>query len=146
MNEYIEVIGQLKPKNNRNFAVADVNDLKGGYIQVDSISEMQAFLSTNKLKEGMLCFVKSVPDGIHMYQFRGATWVPWIVEGGGSGGGSSLKVVDFLSDLTNPDLQITGQLVYVKEVDDLRCYTGSVWRSFSRIYIQNSAPDDKSGI
>ena len=73
MNEYIEVIGQLAPKNNRNFAIADVNDLKGGYIQVDAISEMQAFLSTNKVKEGMLCFVKTVPDDIHMYQCIGGT-------------------------------------------------------------------------
>ena len=76
MNGYIDVIGQLKPKNNRTFAIADVNDLRGGYIQVDSVSEMQAFLSTNKLKEGMLCYVKTVPDGNHMYQYISGTWTP----------------------------------------------------------------------
>lgn len=58
MNEYIEVIGQLKPKNNASFALADVNDLRGGYIQVTNMSDMEAFLNTNKLKEGMLCYVK----------------------------------------------------------------------------------------
>ena len=147
MNGYIDVIGQLKPKNNRTFAIADVNDLRGGYIQVDSVSEMQAFLSTNKLKEGMLCYVKTVPDGNHMYQYIGGTWTPWIVEGGGGGeGGSTVKIVDNLTDLENPDLKITGQLVYVKEVDDLRCYTGSFWRSFSKIYIQDTPPSDISGI
>ena len=69
MNEYIEVISQIKPKNNQKFAIADVNDLKGGYIQVDTISQMNAFLSTSKLKEGMLCYVKNVEDDIHMYQY-----------------------------------------------------------------------------
>ena len=73
MNEYIEIISQLKPKNNRNFPLADVNDLKGGYIQVDTITEMEAFLSTTKLKEGMLCYVKEVEDDLHMYQYIGGT-------------------------------------------------------------------------
>ena len=71
MGEYLEIIGQIKPKNNNSFPIADVNDLKGGYIQVDTVSEMNAFLSTNKVKEGMLCYVKTVSDGMHMYQCRG---------------------------------------------------------------------------
>jgi hypothetical protein len=69
MNEYIELISQLKPKNNGNFPIADVNDLKGGYIQVDTIAEMQTFLYTNKLKEGMLCYVKTDITNQHMYQY-----------------------------------------------------------------------------
>ena len=69
MNEYIEIISQLKPKNNRNFPLADVNDLKGGYIQVDTIAEMEAFLLTTKLKEGMLCYVKNDLSNRHMYQY-----------------------------------------------------------------------------
>jgi len=70
MGEYIELIGQLKPKNNNSFPIADVNDLKGGYIQVDTIADMNAFLTTNKLKEGMLCYVKTVSDNVHMYQYK----------------------------------------------------------------------------
>lgn len=73
MSEYIEIISQLKPKNNQTYAIADVNDLKGGYIQVETISEMQAFLSTNKLKEGMLCYVRAVENDLHMYQYKGGT-------------------------------------------------------------------------
>ena len=69
MNEYIEIVNQIKQKNNSDFPIADVNDLKGGYIQVDTISQMNAFLSTSKLKEGMLCYVKNVEDDIHMYQY-----------------------------------------------------------------------------
>jgi hypothetical protein len=32
MSKNIEIITQIVPKNNANFAIADVNDLKGGYI------------------------------------------------------------------------------------------------------------------
>lgn len=147
MNEYIEVISQIKPKNNQTYAIADVNDLRGGYIQVETISEMQAFLGTNKLKEGMLCYVKEVEDDLHMYQYIGSTWTVWAGQGGGGGtGGMTLKVVDTLADLTNPDLKITGQIVFVIEVNSIRYYTGSTWDSFSKIYIQNTPPEDKGGI
>jgi uncharacterized protein related to proFAR isomerase len=71
MNEYTEIISQIKPKNGRNFAIADVNDLKGGYIQVDTVNEMQAFLLTNKLKVGMLCYVRDTTSVNHIYQYNG---------------------------------------------------------------------------
>lgn len=72
MSEYIELIAELKPKNNQTYAIADVNDLRGGYIQVDTVAEMEAFLTTNKLKEGMLCYVKQSANGVHMFQLIGA--------------------------------------------------------------------------
>ena len=144
MGEYLEIIGQIKPKNNNSFPIADVNDLKGGYIQVDTVSEMNAFLYTNKVKEGMLCYVKTVSDGMHMYQCRGNSWVVWTVEGTSSGGG--IVIVDLLTDLDNTDLQIKGKLVFVNEISDLRFYNGSYWESFSRIYIQSTEPQDKGGI
>lgn len=145
MSEYIEIIGQLKPKNNQSFALLDANDLKGGYIQVDTIAEMEGFLNTNKLKEGMLCYVKSSTSGIHMFQLIGASWTPWSYTSGG-GGGMSLVVVDYLIDLEDPDLLITGQIVYVNEVEELRYYDGNIWKSFSKIYIQDTPPQDKGGI
>jgi len=58
MSEFLEIISEFRPKNGQKFAIADVNDLRGGYIQVNTINEMNAFLSTNKLKYGMLCYVK----------------------------------------------------------------------------------------
>lgn len=73
MGEYIELISQLKPKNGGTFPIADVNDLRGGYIQVNTITEMEGFLTTSKLKEGMLCYVKVVTDNIHMYQYLSGT-------------------------------------------------------------------------
>lgn len=146
MSEYIELIAELKPKNNQTYAIADVNDFRGGYIQVDTVAEMEAFLTTNKLKEGMLCYVKQSANGVHMFQLIGAAWTAWSGTSGGGGGGMSLIVVDYLIDLENEDLQLTGQLVYVNEVQDLRYYNGTTWNSFSRIYIQNSPPEDKGGI
>ena len=146
MSEYIEVIGQLVPKNNRNFAIADVNDLRGGYIQVETVDEMNAFLATDKLKEGMLCYVKTVDNAIHMYQYNSGEWLPWIVEGGGGGSGMTLITVNYLSDLNSDTLKIPGQIVYVNEVNEIRYYNNSTWNSFSKIYIQNTPPDDKGGI
>lgn len=144
MGAYIEVISQIKPKNNNQFPIADVNDLRGGYIQVDSIEEMNAFLSTNKLKEGMLCYVKNSSD--HMYQLHDNQWEVWEVKGTG-GGGVSVEVVDTLEELEDrEDLQNEGQLVFIRELDALRFYNGSYWESFSKIYIQATPPEDKGGI
>jgi hypothetical protein len=141
----IEIISQLKPKNNQTFGLVDANDIIGGYIQVETISDMEAFLSTNKLKEGMLCYVKTVSDTNHMYMYKNGTWG---VYSGGSGGstGLQMKVVDHLSDLNDSDLEIKGQVVFVNETSDLRYYNGSTFNSFSRIYIQDSAPTDTGGL
>ena len=70
MGEYIELIGQLKPKNNGNFPIADVNDLKGGYIQLETIIQLNHTLSTKKVKQGMLAYVEET-NLIYQYQ-RGA--------------------------------------------------------------------------
>lgn len=149
MNEYIEVIGQLKPKNNASFALADVNDLRGGYIQVTNMSDMEAFLNTNKLKEGMLCYVKNSPDSNHMYQFYNGVWNVWKVQGGGGGGGGgmSIVVVDTLEELLDrDDLRVKGQIVFVNDINEIRYFNGFVWESFSKIYIQDTPPEDKGGI
>ena len=120
MNEYIEVISQIKPKNNGNFPIADVNDLKGGYIQVDTIQQMQEFPKA-KIREGMLCYVA---DDNHMYQFRNNAWNIWVVEGGGT---ATIQIVPTLADLENTDLKIEGSLVFVQETKDLRYYNGEYW-------------------
>ena len=149
MNEYIEVIGQLKPKNNASFALADVNDLRGGYIQVTNMSDMEAFRSTNKLKEGMLCYVKNSPDSNHMYQFYNGIWNVWKVQGGGGsgGGGMSIVVVDTLEELLDrDDLRVKGQIVFVNDINEIRYFNGYLWESFSKIYIQDIPPEDKGGI
>jgi hypothetical protein len=109
MNKFIEIISEFRPKNGQNFAIADVNDLRGGYIQVTTIAERDAFLSTNKLKYGMLCYVKEVPDDIHMFIYGGEHWEIWEGQGGSGEGGLSLVVVEDLEELaTKTALQMRG--------------------------------------
>jgi hypothetical protein len=67
MGEFIELIGQLKPKNNGTFPIADVNDLKGGYIQLQYTTELNAYLDTGKVKQGMLAYVAETNK---IYQFQ----------------------------------------------------------------------------
>ena len=146
MGEYIELISQLKQKNGAKFPIADVNDLKGGYIQVNNITDMEAFTDTGRTKEGMLCYVKTTSDSVHMYQFYGDTWVPWSGGGGSGGNGASIKAVTNLTELNNPNLKIIGQIVFIEEISNVRYYNGTIWSSFSQVYIQDTEPEDKGGI
>lgn len=142
----IEIISELLPKNNAKFALMDVNNLRGGYIQVETLTEMEAFLEyKDRLKEGMLCYVKEISTKDHMYQYKGGIWTVW--EGqGGSGGGTGSVVVDTLEELQHPDYQLTGLIAFIKELDTLYYYNGNFWESFSRIYIQDTPPEDLGGI
>lgn len=147
MSEFLQVISEFRPKNGQKFAIADVNDLRGGYIQVETIEEMNAFLLTNKLRHGMLCYVKEVPDDAHMFIYRNGIWELWEGQGGSGGGGLSLVVVEDLNELaTKTALQMRGQIVYINSLDDLRFWNGQYWESFRKIYIQDTPPDDKGGI
>lgn len=143
MGEYIELIGQLKPKNNGNFPIADVNDLKGGYIQLETIIQLNHTLSTKKVKQGMLAYVEETNL---IYQYQRGAWVTWAGGGGGNSGGASITRVDFLEELEDDKLKISGQIVFVNEIKDLRYFNGTDWSSFSRIYVQPIPPEDKGGI
>lgn len=142
MGEFIELIGQLKPKNNGVFPIADVNDLKGGYIQLDTTAQLNAHTNTGKVKQGMLAYVA---ESNRIYQYQLGIWLPWSGGSGGEGGASIIKV-DYLTDLQNNAIKVTGQLVYVTEIKDLRLFDGENWKSFSRIYIQPIPPEDTGGI
>ena len=141
MSKNIEIITQIVPKNNANFAVADVNDLKGGYIQVDTNAEMQEFLKySNRLKTGMLCFVINEKS---FYQYLNGKWSIWQVKSGAS---LELQSVDSMNDLYGSSLETRGQVVYVGDLNALRWYDGTTWQSFSKIYIQDTEPDDLNGV
>jgi len=97
---------------------------------------MNSFLTTNKLKHGMLCYVKTVPDDTHMFIYRNGSWEIWEGQGGSGGEGLSLIIVEDLNELaTKTALQIKGQIVYVDSLDDLRFWNGEYWESFRKIYI-----------
>ena len=148
MNQFLEVISEFRPKNGQKFAIADVNDLRGGYIQVETKEEMNAFLSTNKLREGMLCYVKIVEDDTHFFILRNNMWGVWEGQGGSGGsGGLSVVIVEDLEELESKTaLQTLGQLIFVNSLDELRFWNGQYWESFRKIYIQDTPPDDKGGI
>jgi|JTFP01.1.fsa_nt_gb hypothetical protein len=67
MGEFIELIGQLKPKNNGNFPIADTTDLIGGYIQLDYVAQLNEYLNTGKVRQGMLAYVTET-NRIYQYQ------------------------------------------------------------------------------
>jgi hypothetical protein len=101
----------------------------------------------DRLKEGMLCYVKDSPTIDHMYQYSEGLWSLWGGQGGSGGGtGMGSIVVETLEDLNNPDYQLKGLIAYVEEVDGLRYYNGTYWESFSKIYIQATPPNDLGGI
>lgn len=66
MNKYIEVISQIKPKNNLTFPIADTRDLIGGCIQVDTILDRDS-IDGSKIRVGMLCYVKDT-DTVYIYK------------------------------------------------------------------------------
>lgn len=70
MNRFIEVISQIKPKNNGSFPIADTIDLIGGYIQVDTVEDMHNH-NISKLREGMLCYVQQDKS---LYIFQNNNW------------------------------------------------------------------------
>ncbi len=141
MNEYIELISQLKPKNNGSFPIADTRDLIGGYIQLDTITQLTALLNTNKVRTGMCAYVSETNK---IYKYTNGTWELFNISG--SGGGATIIQVNLLNDLANDDYKIPGQLVFVKEVNDLRYFDGEIWKSFTKIYIQSTPPEDSTGI
>lgn len=142
MTKNYEIISQFVPKNDANFAIADVNHLKGGYIQVSTTEEMQSYLAyTNRLKEGMLCFVTETKL---FYQLINNKWKKWTIGTGGSS--MSLQSVETLEDLNNTTLEVQGQIVYIDDIDELRYYNGTIWKSFNKIYVSETPPSDTGGI
>lgn len=104
-----------------------------------------ASLPSDHLKEGMLCYVKDATVSTHFSIYRNGTWQNW--EGQTSGGSVSVLEYDTVQSLENDEsIRDIGRICYVKETDDLRWYDGSLWRTFMRIYIQDTEPSDKGGL
>jgi len=102
-------------------------------------------LPSDHIKEGMLCYVKDATVSTHFYIYQNSVWKIW--EGQTSGGSVSVLTYNTLSDLENDSsVRDIGRICYIKETDDLRWYDGSYWKTFSRIYIQDTQPSDKGAI
>ena len=98
MNKYIEIISQLRPKNNQTFPIADANDLIGGYMQVANLSELNS-INTAKRRKGMLCYVDSEDK---IYKYTGSSWKELTV-----GGNSSVYHLEYPGVENSDNLQLT---------------------------------------
>lgn len=98
MNKYIEIISQLRPKNNQTFPIADANDLIGGYMQVANLSELNS-INTAKRRKGMLCYVDSEDK---IYKYTGSSWKEFTV-----GGNSSVYNLEYPDVENSSSLQLT---------------------------------------
>jgi Calcineurin-like phosphoesterase len=142
MGRYIEVISQIKPINNLNFPLADVNDLKGGYIQLETLAERED-INSEKLRPGMLCFILETKK---IYQYLDNKWSEFktasntIINTGGGG----VSVVETADDLNQ--IEGVGAIAYIIDEDKLVFYNGALWNPTNRIYIQDTEPEDKKGI
>jgi len=65
-----KVIGEIVCSGNSDFAIVDVDNLRGGYVQVATKSDLDDVVE-DKLKEGMLAYCQ---DAKTFYQYLGGTW------------------------------------------------------------------------
>lgn len=122
----IYLIDTLKQKNNQSFPIADVNDLKGGFYQVDTIEERN-IIPQSRIREGMLCFVKQSPN--HWYQYLEGNWTLFQITLQTIGG--SYIEVDEYQEIQN--INTPGVLVYVKNEQSLYfCDNTGKWRVVGR--------------
>ena len=150
MNKYIEIISQLKPKNNQTFPIADVNDLIGGYMQVANPGELNS-INTAKRRKGMLCYVGSEDK---IYKYNGSAWEELTV-----GGNSSVYHLEYpgvensdnlelteeqYNDIVNSDLIVINNkyIIIAKEIlknqQNYLCTLTAILNSRQRIFIEIS--------
>lgn len=137
MSNYIELIAQLKQKNNSNFPLVDSLDLLGGYIQVPTYHDLQNF-PPSRIREGMLAYVINSTTQ-HLYMYKNQGWAAWA-------GNDQTGVTVVTSDQDLTPLQSLGQLVFIQDTKILSYYNGESWQQIPRIYIQSTEPTDKSAI
>lgn len=106
----IEIIDTLSQKNNGLFPLVDSNDIRGGFYQVETISERDLIPSVRR-KEGMLCAVKN-----RLYQLVGGIdnecWIDFNAGSEGSFSGDyndlinkpEIPVVDVNKDYVDNEL------------------------------------------
>ena len=70
----IEIIDTLTQKNGQTFPIVNTNDIKGGFHQVETISQRDNIPEECKL-DGMYCYVKNDPENHNMYQLKDGIWI-----------------------------------------------------------------------
>ena len=128
----IEIIDELRQKNNGQFPVVDANNVKGGYYQVQSIDERDAIPMVRR-KVGMLCFCEIGVDEAEnqLYQWTGDEWV---IASLGGGGIESVQSQEEMFAIKMTD-RVEGMLCYVKDDEKTYQLVGGIenehWVAFS---------------
>ena len=134
----IELIDTVRPVSNKGYPIVLSNDIKGGLHSVDTLEERD-LISTERLQNGMLCYVKN--DGF--YQYKDEEWDKF---------SQGSIVVETKNDLLSLDKNKypLGILCYVKDdIDEIYIYYLSIngWKKISSkvgCYIGRDEPEDKS--
>lgn len=121
----IEVISEIKQKNNQSFALLDSNNVRGGLHYADNYTDI---LNTNPdtLHEGTLVYVKN--DQNHWYQYVNGSWV--IFQLTLSQNASGFFTVPNLSYLDQDAYKIPGMVLAVESNSTVYIYNGAKWREF----------------
>ena len=108
----VEIIDELVPKNSQPFPITDVNLIRGGFHQVQTIEERDN-IPMGRRKDGMLCFCKEGEDPTEsqLFQWNGVTWE---LANLGGGGIESVETQESLFEIPKSD-RFEGMLAYVKE-------------------------------
>ena len=128
----IEIIDEIKQKNNGQFPVVDANNVKGGFYQVQSIEDRDAIPLVRR-KVGMLCFCEIGEDEAEnqLYQWTGSEW---IVANLGGGGIESVQSQEEMFAIKKTD-RVEGMLCYVKDDEKTYQLVGGIenehWVQFS---------------
>lgn len=113
----IEIIDEMRQKNNGSFPIVDANNIKGGFYQVRTVEERNAIPDVRK-KPGMLCFCEIGEEEAEnqLYQWTGTEW---LVANLGGGGIESVQSQEEMFAIKPID-RVEGMLCYVK--DDQKTY------------------------
>lgn len=96
----VEIISELKQKGGQQFALIDANNIRGGFYQVEQLSDRDNIPEMRR-KNGMFCFVENDPNKIYTYQLLNGVWVSATLGGGGNANIVVLEEEEYLA-IENP--------------------------------------------
>lgn len=129
----IEIIDEIRQKNDGRFPVVDTNNVKGGFYQVNTVEERDQ-IPEERRRLGMLCFCKVGEEGAEdqLYQLKESGW-----EIASLGGGSGIKSVVSQAEMLEIKMEERqeGMLCYVKGNEKTYQLVGGIenehWEIFS---------------
>ena len=132
----VQIIGELVQKNNGKFPLIDANNIRGGFYSVDTLQERDN-IPRERLKVGMLCYVKQ--DNKYYKLEDSGTWDKANL------GGSGILQVEYLEDLNSLEDVESGQIVYIKTLDEFRyAKDDRSWGTLNNIVVSETEPSTEA--